>query len=141
MYMRIVKRGNVAILRELCLQNNLPIDVELKTMLEGWSNKPKEMFQVHFERGFLDATKGLSYYTNDRRKDAFGNLVLGSSLRQLMREQVDFSEEETMLEMNARKLGVKVMKTPKCHPELAGGGIEYHWAAAKSYYQRLPVKK
>ena len=46
-----------------------------------------------------------------------------------------------MLEMNARKLGVKVMKAPKCHPELAGEGIEYHWAAAKSYYQRLPVKK
>ena len=58
-----------------------------------------------------------------------------------MRKQVNLSEEETMLEINTRKLGVQVMKTPKCHPELAGKGIEYHWATAKFYYRRLPVKK
>ena len=28
------------------------------------------------------------------------------------------------------------MMSPKCHPELAGHGIEYCWGAAKMYYRR-----
>ena len=27
----------------------------------------------------------------------------------------------------------------EAHPELAGEGIEYHWAAAKAFYHRLPI--
>ena len=38
------------------------------------------------------------------------------------------------------QLGVTVDRTPKCHPELAGEGIEYAWGAAKLYYQKQPLK-
>ena len=31
--------------------------------------------------------------------------------------------------------------TPKFHAELAGEGIEYNWAHAKSYYRRVPVSR
>ena len=31
--------------------------------------------------------------------------------------------------------------TPKFHAELAGEGIEYNWAHAKSYYRRVPVTR
>jgi hypothetical protein len=34
---------------------------------------------------------------------------------------------------------VTVNRTPKCHCELAGEGIEYSWGCAKNYYQRLPL--
>jgi len=32
---------------------------------------------------------------------------------------------------------IMVIRSPKCHPEIAGEGIEYDWAAAKTFYRRL----
>jgi len=34
-------------------------------------------------------------------------------------------------------LGVRVDRTPKCHCEIAGEGIEYAWACAKNKYQTI----
>ena len=57
----------------------------------------------------------------------------------MMSELVDFLEEETLLQYHGRLLGVVVDRTPKCHPEIAGEGIEYDWAAAKLCYRRLRI--
>ena len=35
-----------------------------------------------------------------------------------------------------KKLGVEIDFSPKCHPELAGEGIEYSWGFAKRMYRR-----
>jgi ribosomal protein L17 len=51
----------------------------------------------------------------------------------------DFINEESMLQYYGRLMGVAVNRTPKCHCELAGEGIEYSWAASKNTYQRFPV--
>jgi hypothetical protein len=51
----------------------------------------------------------------------------------------DFIEEETLLQYHGRLLGVKVVQTPKCHPEIAGEGIEYDWGCRKGFYRRLPL--
>jgi len=32
-------------------------------------------------------------------------------------------------------MGIAIDRTPKCHCELAGEGIEYAWGCAKNYYQ------
>jgi len=32
-------------------------------------------------------------------------------------------------------MGITINRTPKCHCELAGEGIEYAWGCAKNYYQ------
>ena len=53
---------------------------------------------------------------------------------------LDFQEEETLLQHHASKMGVAVDRTPKCHPELAGEGIEYAWGCAKGMYRRLPLQ-
>jgi hypothetical protein len=53
----------------------------------------------------------------------------------------DFEEEETMLQSIARTLGVRVDRTPKCHCELAGEGIEYAWACSKNKYRSLLLEK
>ena len=34
-----------------------------------------------------------------------------------------------------------VDRTPKCHPEVAGEGIEYSWARSKLYLHNIPVNK
>ena len=33
--------------------------------------------------------------------------------------------------ISEEKIGVSLRKTPKCHPEIAGQGIEYAWGYAK----------
>jgi hypothetical protein len=59
----------------------------------------------------------------------------------MMEQQMDFIEEETLLQYHGRQLGVTIDRTPKCHPEMAGEGIEYNWGCAKGYYRRLPIKR
>ena len=42
--------------------------------------------------------------------------------------------EVTLLQLHAEKLGVMIDCSPKCHPEIAGEGIEYVWSLAKLKY-------
>ena len=44
-----------------------------------------------------------------------------------------------MLEWVGAQIGLKVVLTPKCHPELAGEGIEYIWGMTKSNYRSTPL--
>ena len=65
-----------------------------------------------------------------------GNLLENTSLKKLLEKQGDFVSELTLLQYHAQLLGAMVDRTPKCHPELAGEGIEYAWALAKLFYRR-----
>ena len=56
-----------------------------------------------------------------------------------MNLQQDFINEITLLQFHARQIGVDIDRTPKCHPEMAGEGIEYAWALAKLKYRRSPI--
>ena len=38
-------------------------------------------------------------------------------------------------------MGVLVDRTPKCHCELAGEGIECSWGCAKNHYRRVSLKR
>ena len=135
-------KGNRKALAALCRQNNIPCVERIEIVVEGWAGKPKGMLQILWERGFIDpavdANKAEKYFTNDGKKDAFGNLIEGTSLRKMVKELFDFVEEETLLQYHARLLGVIVDRTPKCHPEIAGEGVEYSWGCAKGTYRRLP---
>jgi hypothetical protein len=55
----------------------------------------------------------------------------------------DFLEEKTCLIYLGERLGIDVDRSTKCHPELAGEGIEYSWGQAKSVYRhaKLAEKK
>jgi len=53
----------------------------------------------------------------------------------------DFVHEETLLQLHAEDrrttdCQIMMIRRPKCHPEIAGEGIEYDWAGAKSSYRR-----
>ena len=135
----ILTKGTLKQLQELCKANNLPIEIEFNVIKEGWVGKPKGMYQVLYERGFIDPDKEASWYTLQGKKDDFGIMIPGSSLKELMEAQTDFAEEETLLQYHARELGIAVIRTPKCHPELAGEGIEYHWGCAKNEFHRYPI--
>jgi hypothetical protein len=69
-------------------------------------------------------------------------VIRETSLKHLMSLLTDFIiEEETLLQYHGRLLGVKVERTPKCHPEIAGEGIDYDWGCGKRVYQRLPLSE
>ena len=46
---------------------------------------------------------------------------------------LDFEEEETLLQSMGRGMGVLVDRTPKCHCEMAGEGIEYSCGCQKQF--------
>ena len=101
------------------------------------------MLQILWERGFIDPAIELSkveaFYTNDGKKDAFGNLIPGPSLRKMMSSLIDFINEETLLQYHGKTLGVTVDRSPKCHPEVAGEVIEGSGGCAKGKYHCLPI--
>mmetsp|Transcript_33708 Transcript_33708/g.81727 ORF Transcript_33708/g.81727 Transcript_33708/m.81727 type:complete len:222 (+) Transcript_33708:463-1128(+) len=106
-------------LQKRCEDNEIAISEMRRKVKEGWMGKPKGMLQVLWERGFIDPTVEVS----------------------------DFLNEKTLLQFHAEARsrdhpdGCQVMfdRSPKCHPELAGEGIEYDWAGVKSYYRRSPL--
>ena len=64
------------------------------------------------------------------------------SINNLMMLQPDFATEQTLPQYHAQLLGVKLERSPKCHPEIAREGVEYGWGLSKMFYQRsLNVKK
>jgi hypothetical protein len=132
-------KGNKKTLVQRCQEHDLPVsETKIKT-IEGWEGKPKGSLQALWERGWIDESN-LSKYTVAGRKDGYGVVDLSFSLRHLMASCQDFEEEESILQSMGRQMGVLVDRTPKCHCELAGEGIEYAWGCAKSSYRRLPLK-
>ena len=61
----------------------------------------------------------------------------------LLANCTDFLSKKTCLMYLGDQLGVEVDRSTKCHPELAGEGIEYTWGRAKGLYRkaRLSDKK
>ena len=98
------------------------------------------MLQILWERGWIDERR-LNDYTVNGKKDALGTTINETSLKYLLGNCEDFINEESMLQYYGRMMGVTVDRTPKCHCELAGEGIEYSWAASKNKYRRFPVSQ
>jgi hypothetical protein len=134
-------KGGKDDLQALCKNKDIPIEEEIEEVVEGWEGKPKGMLQILWERGFIDPAKKKEDYTIGGKKEALGNIDPETSLKRLMSLLTDFIQEETLLQYHGRLLGVKVERTPKCHPEIAGEGIEYDWGCAKGVYRRLPISE
>jgi hypothetical protein len=45
----------------------------------------------------IEPAKVEGFYTNDGKKNAFGNLIPGTSLRMMMSSLIDLIQEETLL--------------------------------------------
>ena len=46
-----------------------------------------------------------------------------------------------MLQAMGRSMGVIIYQSPKCHPKLAGEGVENSWGCAKNAYRQLALKE
>ncbi|KAI2505686.1 hypothetical protein MHU86_8745 [Fragilaria crotonensis] len=128
-------------LQDFARVNGVDFFYDKQEIIQGWEGQPKGLLQVLWERGLIvDSNEVLASYTVDGRKDPItGCIDTSSSLRHLLANCTDFKYEETALQHLGAQLGVTVLLTPKFHAELAGEGVEYCWAHAKSHYRRMPV--
>jgi hypothetical protein len=131
--------GNKKELQKRCKEAGISVQITIQEITEGWEGKPKGMLHILFERGCINPER-INEYTVDGKNDAFGNHVTDACLRYWMDQLSDFQDEETLLQYHGRQIGGKVDRTPKCHLEMAGKGMEYAWACGKNVYPRLPLK-
>lgn len=66
-----------------------------------------------------------------------GTVGLSTSPKKLMASCSDFLNERTLMEELVLERGHEFEKTPKCHPEVAGDGIEYDWGKSKHDFREL----
>ena len=136
--------GSKVELQSLCQSLNLPTTATVPVVKEGWLGKPKGAIQMLVERGWLNVHK-LHLYTWKGKKSVKDQNAevdptgCNFSISQIMKLQPDFENEETLLQYHVGRLGALLDRTHKCHPELAGEGIEYLWALAKMFYRRSPI--
>ena len=141
-------------LKEQCANLGLPTSCQERIIQEGWAGKQKGSLQVLYERGWVNPDL-IRFYTLDGREEKEGDTVVvdgkildvkdptgcSFSIKKLLKLQSDFVNELTLLQFHAKRIGVEVDRTPKCHPEIAGEGIEYAWALSKLSYRRAPLSK
>ena len=115
----------------MCAAQNILTKYMETEIKEGWEGKAKGMEQILWERGWIDVTRPHKDYTKLGTKDSMGSIQKDTSLLELLTNCSDFENEETMLQTKGQEMGMLVDRTPKCHCELAGEGIEYAWGCAK----------
>mmetsp|Transcript_8912 Transcript_8912/g.25093 ORF Transcript_8912/g.25093 Transcript_8912/m.25093 type:complete len:228 (-) Transcript_8912:166-849(-) len=109
----------------------------------GWEGEAKGLLQVLWERGWVDPARPKSDYKKHGSKDDTNAVIPETNLQEIMLNCLDFEEEKTLLQKMVENMcdrpGQFILdRTPKCHCEMAGEGIEYAWGCAKNYYRALP---
>jgi hypothetical protein len=133
-------KGNKQHIQGIAQRAGIPLMYQKREIVEGWEGKQKGMEQILWERGWIDPGRDRTVYTVQGSKDSMGAIRKDTSLRHLMSNLKDFEVQETMLQVKAAEMGILLDRTPKCHCELAGEGIEYAWGCAKNFYRRQPLK-
>ena len=98
----------------------------------------KGVITASMGKGLIDGAN-FKQFSLTGKKDEFRIVDNGTNLTYLMGFCNDFLNEEGMLQHIAKRIGVEVLLTPKCHAELAGEGVEYVWGGAKGEYRRLSL--
>jgi hypothetical protein len=135
-------------LQELAVSCNVDIRVVEWKKIEGWAGKPKGLFQVLWETGWIDpelprskynkvGKKGRDFDENGKLKPEIAHLILTN----LMASPPDFAVEKVDLEHLSDELGCIVNFTAKYHCEIAGEGVENGWGFSKKIYRCLPIAK
>jgi hypothetical protein len=134
----ILVSGTYKKIKECCDDNQIQTFETQAKVVPGWKGKQKGLMQSLWEWGWINEAT-LTDYTIDGKTDLLGVRQMNTSLKCLMANCTDFVEEESLLQSMGRQMGGIIDRTPKCHPELAGEGIEYSWACVKNKYRLLPL--
>ena len=100
-----------------------PVPTEKTIVIPGYIGQPKGLKQVLYERGLYKMNEQLSFPSVPEMKMMLGN-------------HTDFVNEIGILEEIMVLRGHILLMSPKCHPEIAGCGIEYLWGYSKQKFRR-----
>ena len=90
----------------------------------GYVGRPKGAKQILWERGLW--VDGMVWKDDDMPMRSAWHVLGGCS---------DFAEELSAIQQLFADHGHIVRFSPKCHPELAGRGVEYCWASGKVWFR------
>lgn len=90
---------------------------------EGYEVKPKGVKQYLWERGLLKEGMSASHETDEMNTE------------KVLSALPDFKTERTALQHVVESRGHILLLSPKCHPEVAGVGVEYSWGMSKQRFR------
>ena len=125
--------GNVNKLKARATEAGIALTETLRKIEEGYVDKPKGAQQILYEQGFIDCEGKMSDGRKLTRngtssKDTTTGVVTidkATSVSRVLGQCDDFKNEKTQLMYILDLLGVQLILTPKCHPEIAWRGVEY----------------
>ena len=137
-------KSYVAKQRKKKKDNNLEVDISsiIYPEIEGYVGKQKGIYQILIERGMytIGKTKGKQTQADIDKRIAEGKIIEyledQYNAHYLLSSCSDFMEEKTILQELVESRGHILITSPKCHPELAGCGIEYSWGKIKMTFRR-----
>ena len=135
--------GLVDVLRGRATEAGIPLTETIKKVKEGYVGKPKGGAQILFERGFINKDgkmsdgRKLTMNGTSSRDHITGVVTIdkSTSVSRVLGQCDDFKNEKTQLMYILDLLGVQLILTPKCHPEIAGRGVEYAWGYSKMRFR------
>ncbi|CAM9660150.1 unnamed protein product [Ectocarpus sp. 12 AP-2014] len=92
---------------------------------EGYEGKAKGSKQYLWERGWWKEGMNASVGIADEK-----------NVEKVLQALTDFESERTALQYLVESRGHILLLSPKCHPEIAGVGIEYSWGFSKQRFRR-----
>ena len=100
--------------------------------------KVKGQRQALYERGKLKEGMKGPQSEDARRKlleEGKPTQDLNMCTTYVLSQEPDFKNEECALEKVLKEYGYSMSRSPKCHPELAGNGIEFDWGCGKLQFR------
>lgn len=101
--------------------------------------KPKGMYQILYERGLYKVGMIKGYSDAELHEKLLNNKEVKDETLQaqlVLSGSPDFKHEKSALQEIFESRGHLLITSPKCHPELAGLGIEYCLGLSKKHFRR-----
>lgn len=87
----------------------------------------------------LDPSK-INEYSDKGQTKASGEIDESTSYDFMLNNCSDFANERTLVQYIMSELGSECDRSPKCHPEVAGEGVEYSLGKSKNWFRTFPVE-
>ena len=110
-------------IKKVATAMSISLSISYEEIIAGWEGKAKGYLQVAWERGSIDESNLTSYLARGGKYDQGNTLDEKYCLHHIISQLDDFANETTLLQDTLAKHNVIFIRTPKCHPELAGEGI------------------
>ena len=136
--------GKVDQLRTRANEAGIPLTEITQKIVYGYVGKAKGAAQIACERGFVDLdgklSNGAKFTMNGTlSKDLLTGVVTRNketSVIRMLEKCDDFKNEKKQLMHIMDLIDARLILTPKCHPEIAGRGVEYAWGYSKLRFRQ-----